>query len=175
LKLGVAVAVEGAAAAAAAASSSASSSVIEIGAAFCLAARRKPFPLVPAEEPVEDDRATVLSMRRLERAGSKRAVDDGGVCVDFLGPGRRRRLSWSSPLMLAERPLLARCCASSAAGIVRERTSARERARLLLLIKRTRQRAREPEEEAETKEKKQEKSIGLVFLRFLNLNCFFLH
>jgi hypothetical protein len=108
-------------------------------------------------------------MRRLERAGSKRAVDDGGVGVDFLGPGRT-----ASPLMLAERPLLARCCASSAAGIVRERTSERERARLLLLIKRTRERAREPEK-AETKEKKQEKSIGLVFLRFLNLNCFFLH
>ena len=100
------------------------------GIAFCLA-RPKPFPLVPAEEGEEDlevdDRATMLSMLlrldpQSERAGPRRQVDGSGVDVDddgdFLGRGRP---TTTSPLMLAERPLLARCCATSAACIVARR------------------------------------------------------
>ena len=131
MKLGVEVVVEVEEGAAAAATFSSSSLVIEIGVAFCLAGRRKPFPLVPAEDPDEDDRVKTLSKRLLdpqsERAGAERAVGSGVIDDEFLGRGRTA----SVPLMLAERPLLAR--ASSAARIESARMRVREIKLVLLL------------------------------------------
>lgn len=157
----------------AAASSPSPLSMIEIGLA---AACPKPLVLPPLvfADPGVDDRVRTPYMLRFDpqraRAGPPRRAVDGGLggSVDFVG-----RES-TEALMLAERPLLARCRASAApciAGrVVGTRTSCS-------LKEANSERLEEEEEEAkapngEEKKKKGKQSERKVFF-FFNLKRFF--
>ena len=126
------VEVGGAAAAAAALPSPPSvfSLAIEIGLAFCFVVAWPPKPLFFPEEE-EDDveaRAQTVLPPMLLRSDSPRdeefadGVSDASVRSDFVGPRR------TSPLMLAERPLMARWESAAAAACIENG------ARLLLLL-----------------------------------------